>query len=419
MKRHFTDLPPLALYIHLPWCVAKCPYCDFNSHAQPQDSLPESDYIDAVLADLASEMPGVWGRTISSVFIGGGTPSLFSADAIDTLLSGVRALTALNPDIEITMEANPGTFEQEKFNDFFKAGINRLSIGIQSFNEMHLQRLGRIHGSAESLAAADIARQAGFDNINLDLMFGLPEQSIEEALDDVRQALTIKPEHLSYYQLTLEPNTLFHKYPPILPEDDLLWEVQSEARKLFENAGYGQYEVSAWSQAGRQCLHNTNYWLFGDYLGIGAGAHGKITSANDATIRRRAKQRHPVRYMQTAQSGQHIGEEHEIAIMDTAMEFMMNALRLVEGFRIQDFQIATGLPLRHWQHIIDKAESDSLLYQDIEHIRPTAHGFNFLNDLLERFMVEDENVGDKTSGSGTDDLVLRYPTISIKSEPPA
>jgi len=276
--RSFTELPPLSLYVHIPWCVRKCPYCDFNSHEQP-DTLPEDAYVDALLNDLASEMPRIWGRTISSVFIGGGTPSLFSAHALDKLMSGVRALTALQPNHEVTMEANPGTFEQEKFHEFRQLGINRLSIGVQSFNDKHLKSLGRIHSGSEAQRAIDIARKAGFEDINIDLMFGLPEQTETEAHQDVQSALDLKPTHLSYYELTLEPNTLFAKYPPKLPDDEPKWQVHHNGMQLLAEHGFERYEISAFAQTGKRCKHNNNYWLFGDYVGIGAGAPGALSGS--------------------------------------------------------------------------------------------------------------------------------------------
>ncbi len=402
--RNLTELPPLSLYIHIPWCVRKCPYCDFNSHEQ-KDTLPENDYVDALLNDLAEEMPRVWGRTISSVFIGGGTPSLFSANALNTLFSGIRALTALPPVAEITMEANPGTFEQEKFHDFRKLGINRLSIGVQSFNDQHLKTLGRIHAADEAMRAVDIAKTAGFDDINIDLMFGLPDQTLEQAQHDVQTAIDLQPTHISYYELTLEPNTLFAKHPPVLPVDDDRWTMHNNGITLLEQHGYARYEISAYAQPGKRCKHNNNYWLFGDYLGIGAGAHSKISFANDAQIVRRWKHKHPTRYL----SGAHatpldvIGGESSISDADTAIEFMMNALRLNEGFPIPLFEQHTGVSLSRWQGAIDKATEQGLLEQVELRLKPTTKGFNFLNDLLELFMPDNE-------------LSVRYPVFPLKPE---
>jgi len=383
--RIFRELPPLALYLHIPWCIRKCPYCDFNSHEQKTDSLPEDRYIDALLADLALEMPDVWGRTFSSVFIGGGTPSLFSPEAIEKLLSGVRALTALPPDAEITMEANPGTVEQQRFREFRDAGINRLSIGIQSFSDVHLEALGRVHGRRESLAASEIAHAAGFDNFNLDLMYGLPGQSLTDAQQDLQLALDADPTHLSYYQLTLEPNTLFYKFPPKLPDHDSSAKMQENAHDLLGKLGFERYEVSAWSKPARQCRHNLNYWQFGDYLGVGAGAHGKITNAADASITRRAKIKHPERYLASAGSATRIDTEHQVAFQDTAVEFMMNALRLVDGFSPQLFREHTGLELHLWNSQLEEAVSLGLLEYSIDRVRASEQGMNFLDDLVGLF----------------------------------
>lgn len=402
--RSFTELPPLALYIHIPWCVRKCPYCDFNSHEQ-KDTLPEDDYVDAVLADLAAEMPRVWGRAISSVFIGGGTPSLFSSHALDKLLSGVRALTALSPLVEVTMEANPGTFEQEKFTDFRQLGINRLSIGVQSFNDQHLKTLGRIHAGDEAKRAVEIAKTAGFDNLNVDLMFGLPEQSEAQALSDVQTALALEPTHISYYELTLEPNTLFAKHPPELPTDDTRWQIHHSGMQLLAEHHYERYEISAFAKANRQSTHNVNYWLFGDYLGIGAGAHSKVTFANTGDIVRRWKHKHPTRYMQgnQAASDGFIGGESVVAVEDSALEFMMNALRLKDGFAIPLFEQHMGVSLNHWQNAIDAALDKGLMEQSGFTLKASNKGFNFLNDLLELFMPEDEKV-------------LSYPVFPLKLE---
>lgn len=406
-SRRFTQLPPLSLYIHIPWCVKKCPYCDFNSHefkpsgqqAQANTELPEDAYVTALLADLEQEMPDVWGRQIHTVFIGGGTPSLFSAAAIDRLLSGVRALTAMSPTIEVTMEANPGTFEQAKFADFRAAGINRLSIGVQSFNDASLLALGRIHDSNNAIRAVEIARKAGFDNINLDLMYGLPEQSFNAALADVNQAIALAPEHISYYQLTLEPNTLFANQPPVLPADDNIWDMQQQCLQRLQTSGYQRYETSAFCQSGKQSEHNMNYWLFGDYLGIGAGAHGKISDPNDGQITRRWKQRHPRHYLEQASTAKRIGGEHVISIADTGLEFMMNALRLTDGFSLPLYGLNTGVDIFPLQPIINQALDDGLLEQQELQLRPSEKGIDFLNDLLDRFV--------------TDDGVKTYPVIPL------
>ncbi|MBX2839143.1 MAG: radical SAM family heme chaperone HemW [Gammaproteobacteria bacterium] len=417
--RHFRELPPLSIYIHLPWCLKKCPYCDFNSH-EKKAALPETDYVQALLRDLEQEMPDVWGRTIASVFIGGGTPSLFSANALDQLLSGVRALTGLSPDTEVTLEANPGTFEQEKFSEFRALGINRLSIGIQSFNDESLHALGRVHNSDEASRAVDIAHNAGFDRINLDLMFGLPRQSASKARADVVTAIAMQPEHISYYELTLEPNTLFAKYPPDLPSPDSLEHYQNTGMELLDVAGYQRYEVSAFAQPKRRCTHNLNYWQFGDYLGIGAGAHGKISFANTGTIVRRSKHKHPTRYLALAESTERISTEQTLAEADTALEFMMNALRLKEGFPIPLFEQHTGLSLDRWQNQIESAQQAGLLTQSGLSIHPTDTGFRFLNDLLGHFLVTGSDpAGSDPSGSDQtgSDLERSYPVIPLVRQP--
>lgn len=400
--RNFSKLPPLSLYVHIPWCLKKCPYCDFNSHENRSELLPEAAYIDALLADLEQELPDIWGRQIVSVFIGGGTPSLFSADAIDRLMGGLRALLNVAPSIEITLEANPGTFEQKKFADFTAAGINRLSIGIQSFHGDSLTALGRVHDADEARAAVSIARQAGFDNINLDLMFALPGQTLSMAAEDLRVAIELDPEHISYYQLTLEPNTAFAASPPILPPDDKAWEIQTQGLELLSQAGYERYEISAFSKPGKTSTHNTNYWLFGDYLGIGAGAHGKLSFADRGEILRRTKQRHPKQYLTSAASEKRISREHVLADQDTALEFMMNALRLTEGFPIPLYSLNTGNDLHAWQTVISGAIDDGLLEQSGLQLKPTPHGHDFLNELLERFMPVEE--------------VRRYPIIPLKRD---
>ena len=403
--RHFTELPPLALYIHLPWCVKKCPYCDFNSHEAKTD-LPQTQYIEALLDDLTHEMPSVWGRTFSSVFIGGGTPSLFSADAIHTLLSGVRALTGLTPNAEVTMEANPGAMEAARFHEFKSAGVNRLSIGIQSFNDIQLKQLGRVHDANEAHKAIEVARAAGFDNLNLDLMFGLPEQSVDAALNDVTTALGHQPEHLSYYELTIEPNTRFAKFPPAVPDDDVRWDMQQAANERLADSGFARYEVSAWSQPGRQSHHNRNYWLFGDYVGIGAGAHGKLSFANTNTVVRRWKHKHPTTWMSS--SGlEKIGGEHTVAVEDTGLEFMMNALRLTDGFNLSDFTTNTGVSIQPWLGTIEKGVASGLLAREGGQLRATERGFELLNEVLALFM--DEPAGFQ-SGASTGSRI----TIPIK-----
>jgi len=380
---NFASLPPLSLYVHIPWCVRKCPYCDFNSH-EARANIPEQEYIDALLRDLEQDLPRVWGRIVHTIFIGGGTPSLFSPEAIDRLLSGIRARLPLDQNIEITIEANPGTVELERFKEFRAAGINRLSIGIQSFEDEKLKALGRIHGREEALRAAEAARAAGFDNFNLDLMFGLPGQTVEQALADMRTAMALRPTHLSAYQLTIEPNTLFHARPPALPDDDTAWEMQSQLQAELAAADYRQYEVSAYARPGYECRHNLNYWKFGDYLGIGAGAHAKITAASGIT--RLWKVKHPNEYLSTAGAPESIGGEQQLSRHDAAAEFMLNALRLVDGFPSPLFQERAGLPISACEPELALAENKGLIEWDARAIRPTPQGRRFLNNLLELFV---------------------------------
>ncbi|NWB99346.1 radical SAM family heme chaperone HemW [Pseudomonas gingeri] len=376
-------LPPLALYIHIPWCVRKCPYCDFNSHAA-SPVLPEEEYVDALLADLDQDLHAVYGRELSSIFFGGGTPSLFSAQALGRLLKGVEARIPFAGDIEITLEANPGTFEQEKFIAYRQLGINRLSIGIQSFQEEKLKALGRIHTGGEAVRAADMARQAGFDNFNLDLMHGLPDQSLEDALGDLRQAIALKPTHLSWYQLTLEPNTVFWNQPPVLPEDDTLWDIQEAGQALLAEHGYAQYEVSAYAQTGRAARHNLNYWSFGDFIGIGAGAHGKL-SHPDGRIVRTWKTRLPKDYLNPAKAFQ--AGEKALANEELPFEFLMNALRLTEGVDAVLFAQRTGLSLDNLNEARAEAEQSGLLQVEPSRLAATARGQLFLNDLLQYFLT--------------------------------
>lgn len=381
---HFTALPPLGLYVHMPWCVRKCPYCDFNSH-EARGGVPEQQYIDALMADLEQALPMIWGREVYTIFFGGGTPSLFSAEGMDTILSGLRARLRLHPFAEITMEANPGTFEAEKFREFRAAGINRLSIGIQSFNPAHLKALGRIHDDRQARAAVEIA-QASFDNFNLDLMYALPGQTVDDAVADIRQAIAFAPKHLSAYQLTLEPNTYFHRFPPRLPDDDTSAAIQDAIQAELAVHGYQHYETSAYAQDDFQCRHNLNYWMFGDYLGIGAGAHGKISLPD--RIVRQAKHRHPQAYMEKAVQGNAIQSEHDVAVKDLGFEFMMNALRLVDGFEVSLFQERTGLPMTLIERPLRQAEEKGLIERDFLRIRPTELGQRFLNDLLELFLPQ-------------------------------
>jgi len=392
----FTATPPLSLYIHFPWCVRKCPYCDFNSHAV-KDDLPEDAYVDALLADLEQELPSVWGRTVQSIFMGGGTPSLFSPTAMDRLLVGIRARLPMKPDAEITLEANPGTIEQARFEGYRQAGINRLSIGIQSLNEDHLKALGRIHNADEARHAAEAARRAGFDNINLDLMFGLPQQTVEQALDDLDALIALRPNHISWYQLTLEPNTLFYTQRPALPDDDARWTMQEQGKARLAERGYGQYEVSAFARSGHQCRHNLNYWRFGDYLGIGAGAHGKVTDAARSAITRRWKKRHPKDYLAAAKDGTFLDGQRDLDRAEAVFEFALNQLRLKEGFRLTHFEDACGLPATDIQPLIMQACNEGLLDFDGEQVKHTDTGWRFLDNLVERFLPgETDHAGDGT-----------------------
>lgn len=386
----FSEAIPLSLYVHLPWCMSKCPYCDFNSHALVQQQVPERRYVDALIADLENELPQVWGRTVSSIFIGGGTPSLFSPEAIERLLREISARLPLIADIEVTMEANPGSVEYARFAEFFDTGINRLSIGIQSFETDLLRRLGRIHNGEEARCAIDIAMNAGFDNINLDLMFGLPGQNLELLDRDVQTAIGYNPAHISFYQLTLEPNTVFQVNPPVdLPADDYTDSMQTQGRERLRNAGYRQYEVSAFSRVHRQCCHNRNYWEFGDYLGIGAGAHGKCTDMAAGHIRRTAKVRQPARYMDAVLDGNGINEQHSPNHSELLFEFMLNALRLTEGFPESLFTERTGLEWREAEGIVQTLVNDGLLEKKSTNIQPTSFGLRFLNDLTMRFLPDE------------------------------
>lgn len=383
---HFDVLPPLSLYVHLPWCVRKCPYCDFNSH-EAVGRVPEDAYVEALLRDLEEELPRVWGRPVRSVFVGGGTPSLFSPDAVDRLLAGVRARLTLAPDAEITLEANPGTVDVERFRGFRAAGVNRLSIGVQSFEPEKLQALGRIHDREQALRAADAARSAGFDNFNLDLMYGLPDQGVEQALADMRAAIKLAPTHLSAYQLTIEPNTFFHTHPPPLPDDDVTWAMQQAIENELALAGFRQYEVSAHARPGFECRHNLNYWRFGDYLGIGAGAHGKLTDASG--IARRWKIKQPKEYLAHAGTPQVAGGEQRLTPDDARFEFMLNALRLTEGFPATLFAERTGLPLAAARPALNAAQMKNLISLDADRLCPTKYGRRFLNDLQMLFLPEE------------------------------
>jgi oxygen-independent coproporphyrinogen-3 oxidase len=375
-------LPPLSLYIHIPWCVKKCPYCDFNSH-EAKYEIPEEEYLTALRLDLEHALPAIWGRKIYTIFIGGGTPSLLSAEGLDRLLSDVRTLLPLDGDVEITMEANPGTFEAEKFRSYRASGVNRLSIGIQSFNSQHLKALGRIHDGDEAKKAIDIA-QTHFDNFNLDLMYALPNQTLEELRTDVQTAIASGAPHLSLYHLTLEPNTLFAKYPPKLPDDDTSAEMQDQITVLMTEAGYQHYEVSAYAQEKKQARHNLNYWQFGDYLGIGAGAHSKLSFPH--RIVREMRYKNPKAYMEAVLEGREIQESKEIVRDELPFEFMLNALRLTNGFPVNLFAERTGVSLTTIESVLQNAEQKGLLYRDYQQIRATELGMRFLNDLQQMFL---------------------------------
>ena len=380
---NFKALPPLSLYIHLPWCVRKCPYCDFNSH-EARAAFPEQEYVAALIRDLELALPLIWGRKVYTVFFGGGTPSLFSGESIEQIIRSVRMLLPLALDAEITLEANPGTVEAVRFAAYREAGVNRLSMGIQSFNDTHLQALGRIHSADEARRAIEIAQQH-FDNLNLDLMYALPNQSLEQALQDVQAALTFKPQHLSCYHLTLEPNTLFHRNPPPLPDDDASGEMQQRIEALLATQGYQHYETSAFAQPKKQSRHNLNYWKFGDYLGIGAGAHSKL-SFHDKVIRQ-IRYKQPQAYMQQVALGAPLQTEHQVQRNELAFEFMINALRLNDGFDEGLFAERTSLPLLMIRRELERAVQRGLLVRDAQRIAPTELGRRFLNDLLQIFLA--------------------------------
>ncbi len=386
-------LPPLSLYVHLPWCIKKCPYCDFNSHEWrgPQDARSVQDaYIDALFADLEASLPLIWGRTVHTIFFGGGTPSLFSPEAIDRLVSGLRARLRLSADCEITLEANPGTFEKDRFKAFRQAGITRLSIGVQSFHDAHLKALGRVHDRAQALAAVSEAAQV-FDTFNLDLMYALPGQTLAQLTEDVETALSFAPPHLSIYHLTIEPNTLFAKHPPALPEDDEAFAMMDRITERTAAAGLGRYEVSAYARAGRACAHNLNYWQFGDYLGIGAGAHSKLSFAH--RIVRQVRFREPQLYMKQAMAGEPVTQSDEVSRADLPFEFMLNALRLKEGFALTDFMERTGLALTSIQKGLKEAERLGLVERDWTRVWPTPKGFDFLSDLQALFLPDSDSRG--------------------------
>jgi oxygen-independent coproporphyrinogen-3 oxidase len=381
----FAALPPLALYIHIPWCIRKCPYCDFNSHER-RGEIPEAQYVDALIADLESALPEIWSRRVTTIFFGGGTPSLFSPEAIDRVLAAVRARVPLAPDAEITLEANPGTFEQARFAGFKAAGVNRLSLGVQSFNPRHLAALGRVHDEHEARAAANAALEI-FGNVNLDLMYALPGQTLQDARADVGAALEFSPPHLSFYHLTIEPNTLFHCYPPPLPDDDTAAEIGDAIEKALADGGYGHYETSAFARPGRECRHNLNYWRFGDYLGIGAGAHSKLSFAERIVREMRYKQ--PQQYLERTARGEPVAEERVVTRSEVGFEFMLNALRLTEGVPVSLFAERTGFPLTVVGRQLDAAERRGLVARDHERLRATPLGRRFLNDLQAMFLPED------------------------------
>ena len=379
------SLPPLSLYVHLPWCLRKCPYCDFNSHEMKAGELPEQRYIDALVADLEAALPLVWGRTVHSIFIGGGTPSLFSPDGIDRLLSDIRARLRVEADCEITLEANPGTFEKERFRAFRGAGVTRLSIGVQSFDDGHLKALGRVHDRAQALAAVQEAAQA-FETFNLDIMYALPGQTLAGLERDLETALAFAPPHLSVYHLTIEANTWFAKHPPTLPEGDEAYAMLDRITEMTAAAGLARYEVSAYARKGHQCVHNSNYWQFGDYLGIGAGAHSKLSFAH--RIVRQVRYREPRLYMDNALAGCAVAQDEDVRRADLPFEYMLNALRLREGFALQDFCERTGLAVTAIARGLDEAERKGLVVRDMGHVRPTERGFDFLSDLQALFLAD-------------------------------
>jgi oxygen-independent coproporphyrinogen-3 oxidase len=378
-----TALPPLSLYIHLPWCIRKCPYCDFNSHEMRMGELPEQRYLDALMADLEAALPLIWGRTVHSIFIGGGTPSLFSPDSIDRLLGDIRARLRLEADCEITLEANPGTFEKDRFKAFRAAGVTRLSVGVQSFNDDFLKTLGRVHDRAQALAAVEEAAQA-FDTFNLDIMYALPGQSLADLKQDMATALALAPPHISIYHLTIEPNTYFAKYPPVIPEEDTAYDMLDLITDMTGEAGLSRYEVSAYAAKGHHCAHNLNYWQFGDYLGLGAGAHSKLSFAH--RVVRQVRFREPRLYMEKALAGHCLAQDEEVSRVDLPFEYMLNALRLKDGFALQQFSERTGLAITAIQKGLEEAERKGLIERDFVRVKPSVRGFDFLNDLQALFL---------------------------------
>ncbi|MCF8148492.1 MAG: radical SAM family heme chaperone HemW [Sulfuritalea sp.] len=378
-----TALPPLALYVHLPWCLKKCPYCDFNSHEQPEGPLPQARYVDAVIADLEAALPLIWGRGVHTIFIGGGTPSLFSPEEIDRLLGAIRARVRLEADCEITMEANPGTFEKDRFRAFASAGVTRLSMGVQSFNDAHLQALGRVHNRAQAIAAVEEAARS-FSTFNLDIMYALPGQTLAQVDEDIATALQFSPPHISIYHLTIEPNTYFAKFPPVIPEDDMAYAMLDRITETTQSAGLNRYEVSAYAKDGHRCKHNLNYWQFGDYLGIGAGAHSKLSFAH--RVVRQVRIRDPRAYQDKALAGNALAQSEEVGRADLPFEYMLNALRLRHGFSLQEFTERTGLPLSAIEAPLKVAEGKGLIERDFARVRPTVRGFDFLSDLQALFL---------------------------------
>ncbi len=378
-----ATLPPLSLYVHLPWCLKKCPYCDFNSHEMRAQDMPEQRYVDAVVADLEAALPLIWGRTIHSIFIGGGTPSLFAPATIDRLLGDIRARLRLEPDCEITLEANPGTFEKDRFRAYRQAGVTRLSVGVQSFNDAHLKALGRVHDRAQALAAVEEAAQS-FDTFNLDIMYALPGQTMEQVGQDIATALQFAPPHISIYHLTIEPNTYFAKFPPVIPEDDTAYAMLDHITELTGVAGLDRYEVSAYAKQGHRCKHNLNYWQFGDYLGIGAGAHSKLSFAH--RVVRQVRFREPRLYMDHALAGNAVSQDADVPRGELPFEYMLNALRLRNGFGLRDFSERTGLAITAIAAAMEEAERKGLLERDFARVRPTQRGFDFLSDLQSLFL---------------------------------
>lgn len=379
------ELPPLSLYVHLPWCVRKCPYCDFNSHAVKGD-IPADEYARSLLVDLQQDLPLVWGRAVHSIFFGGGTPSLFNAEQIQVLMNGFRSLLRLSPDAEVTLEANPGTIEHDSFSAYRDAGINRVSLGVQSFSNESLARIGRIHRREEAERAIRSIQRSGIENFNIDLMHALPGQSLTEAIEDVRDAIAFNPTHLSHYQLTLEPNTAFYANPPRLPDEDVAWRMQEACGELLRQAGYEQYEISAWAKPGSQCRHNLNYWRYGDFLGIGAGAHGKITLPYENTVRRRIRHRHPNAWMKQVGNGNGLAEDRSLQSSERVFEFFLNQLRLIDGVRKDQLEPRTGAAWDEVSGPVSQAIAKGLLKDENGLLAPTGLGWRFSNEIQALFL---------------------------------